>query len=62
MQVLKGQGQEVVAPDQRSGLHPLAIPLTRCTPNSPARAAYYTPAEEIQHDDDACLCYIAGVL
>lgn len=29
MQVLKGQGQEVVAPDQRSGLHPLAIPLTR---------------------------------
>ena len=28
-QVLKAQGQEIVSPDQRSGLHPLAIPLAR---------------------------------
>ena len=32
MQVLKLQGQEIVSPDQRSGLHPLAIPLSRGAP------------------------------
>lgn len=29
MQVLEAQGQELVAPSERSGLHPLLIPLTQ---------------------------------
>ena len=32
MQVLRLQGQEIVSPDQRSGLHPLAIPLSKGRP------------------------------
>lgn len=32
--MLKVQGQEVVSPNQRKGLHPLAIPLTKGPPLS----------------------------